>query len=298
MVEKRTWRDVLFQAVDGFVFSLLALICFYPFYYIAINTVSSNDAVARGEVLFGIAGFHMTNYAEVFQLKGLPNAALISLARTVLGTALTVLCTSFLAYAMTRKEYWHRVFWYRFCIATMYFSAGLIPAYLLIKRLGLFNNFLVYIIPGIVAPYYMVLIKTYIESIPPSLEESAMLDGAGYFTRFFRIILPLSKPVIASVIVFCSVGQWNSFMDTVLYMTGGRWQTMQSMLYNYLNETSMLASMIQRSQSVSSIVLATRLTPVSVRYTVTFITVLPILVVYPFFQRYFASGIMLGAVKG
>lgn len=298
MIGKKTWRDYLFQSVDGFVFFLLTLVCFYPFYYIIINTFSANDVVARGQVLFYPVGFHLTNYMHVFQLKGLPAAVFVSVARTFLGTVLTVLCTSFLAYAMTRQEYWHRVFWYRFCIATMYFSSGMIPAYLLIRRLGLVNNFLVYIIPGAVVPYYMVLIKTYIESIPASLEESAMLDGSGYLRRFFQIILPLSKPIIATIIVFCAVGQWNSFMDTVMYMTGSHWQTLQSLLYNYLNESSMLASMIQSSQSVTNVTLAMRLTPISVRYTVTFVTVLPILVVYPFFQRYFTSGIMLGAVKG
>ncbi len=298
MVEKQSTKDWIFQIITSLVFFLFALLCFFPFYYIVINTISANDMVSKGQVLFYPIGFHLNNYAEVFRLKGIFSAAGVSLARTVLGTGITVLCSSFLAYAMTRKEYWHRKFWYRFCIATMYFSAGMIPSYILIKQLGLMNNFLVYIIPGAVGAYNMVLIKTYIESIPESLEESALMDGAGYLKRFFHIIFPLSKPIIATVTVFCAVGQWNSFMDTILYMPGGDWQTLQSLLYRYLNQANALSALIRQNQVSLDANLMKQLTPASVRFTITVVTVLPILVVYPFFQRYFTKGIMLGAVKG
>jgi putative aldouronate transport system permease protein len=180
----------------------------------------------------------------------------------------------------------------------MYFNAGIIPWFILMKDLGLTNNFLAYVLPGIVTPYYIVLVKTYVESIPPALEESAMLDSAGYWVCFTRIILPLCKPILAAVAVFCAVGQWNSFQDTLFLMTDRNLYTLQYLLYRYINESNALATVLKNTNGAANLNLSMIQTPTSVRMTVTVIVVLPILIVYPLFQRYFVSGIMIGAVKG
>ena len=282
------------------IFTLFVIICVFPFYYIVINTISNNKLVTAGQIMFVPKGIHFNNYVEVFKMKELPHAAFISIARTFVGTFLTLLGTSFLGYAMSRPEYWLRKFWYKYIVITMYFSAGTIPWFINMKNLGLLNNFLAYIIPGIVSAYYMILYKTFVESIPAALEESAELDGAGYLVRFFRIILPLSKSMLATMAIFTAVGQWNSFTDTVFLVTSSKLYTLQYVLYQYMTEADALASLMrQGGSSVATVVdVSNQLTTSALRMTVTVVVVLPILCVYPFFQRYFVKGIMIGAVKG
>lgn len=277
---------------------LFSLLCMFPFYYIFINSISNNDLVSRGAVMLYPRGIHFTNYRQIFQIDTLVPAAMTSVARTIIGTGFSLISSSFMGYAMTKDEYWMRKFWYRFLIVTMYFSAGVIPAYINIKNLNLLNSFWVYVLPALVSPFNMILVKTYIESIPSSLEESAAIDGAGYLKRYFRVILPLSKPIISTVTIFAAVGQWNSFMDTVMYMTRNNHYTLQYVLFRYLNEVNSIAEIMKRNPSFANMTVERALTPVAVRYTVTAVTVLPIIMVYPFFQRYFVKGIMIGAVKG
>lgn len=290
--------DYVADAINILLMGLFAFICLYPFYYVLINTVSNNDAVMKNQVWLWPKDFHLENYISVFRLKGIFRAALISVARTVLGTGLTVTGCAIMGYAMTRQEYWHRKFWYRFIVITMYFSAGLIPNYLNIKELGLMNNFLVYILPGAVSAYNIVLIKTYIESIPSSLEEAAILDGAGYFDRFVRLIVPLSKPILATIAIFAAVGQWNSYMDTVLYTTGSELQTLQSLMQSYVARAKAIQDLLQNTGNAAMAQAAESLNVTAVRHTVTAVAMIPVLLVYPFFQRYFTKGIMIGAVKG
>jgi putative aldouronate transport system permease protein len=278
---------------------LFTLICFYPLYYVFINTISDNTLVSRGDIVLFPQGFHLRNYLEIFKLRGILNAATVSIARTVIGTFFTLVSASFLGYCMAKKEYWHHKFWYRFLIITMYFNAGIIPWFLTMSALRLTNNFLGYVLPALVSPFNMILIKTFIESIPPSLEESAEIDGAGYLTRYTRIVLPLSKPILATVAVFAAVGQWNSFMDTVYLMTDSRYHTLQFVLYRFLHEANHIADMMRRSSSINmDVIMSQILTPMGVRFSVTMVTMIPILLVYPFLQRYFVKGIMIGAIKG
>jgi len=186
----------------------------------------------------------------------------------------------------------------------MYFQAGLIPVFLTIVRLGLMNNFLVYVIPSMMQPFNIILVKTFIESTPSSLQESAEIDGAGTMRIFFQIVLPLIKPILATIAIFAAVGQWNSFMDTVLYITDERLHTLQFTLHRYISQAELIARMMQQAQAAggagasAAIRAATQQTPASVRMTVTVVVTLPILFVYPFFQKYFVKGIMMGAVKG
>ena len=282
-------------------FILFAFICAYPFYYLIINSISDNDASAAGDVNWIPKGFHLENYKAVFKLEGLGDAAMVSLGRTVIGTALTVMASAFLGFMFTQKKMWHRSFWYRFVIITMYFNAGLIPMFITMKNLGLTNNFWVYILPAIVQPFNIILVKTYIESIPSSLQEAAEVDGAGTLTVFFKIVLPMCTPILATVAIFSAVGQWNSFQDTLLYMSDSKLYSLQYVLYLYINQAAALASSVKASGTGSALnaaAMATQQTPTSIRMTVAVIVVLPILFVYPFFQRYFVKGMMLGAVKG
>ena len=182
----------------------------------------------------------------------------------------------------------------------MYFNAGIIPWFLVMKNMHLTNNFWGYILPAIVSPFNLILTKTFVESIPKEMQEAAEIDGAGILGVFFRIIAPVIKPIMATVAIFSAVGQWNAFQDTLLLMTDTKLYPLQFVLYQYLNQASSLASLAQSNTSTSSLAAAaaTTQTTTSVRMTITVIVVLPIMLVYPIFQRYFVKGIMIGAVKG
>ncbi|OPJ58395.1 carbohydrate ABC transporter permease [Clostridium oryzae] len=298
MKKKYTAGDIVFNICNYGFFALFTLICIFPFYYIFINTISNNDLSARGLVTFWPRGIHFDNYINVLKIPGLGRAAMISLGRTVIGTVLTVLASAFLGYLFTKKEMWGRRVWYRFVVITMYFNAGIIPWYITMMNLHLTNNFLAYIIPTIVSPFNIILVKTFVESIPASLEESAQIDGAGYMTIFAKILLPLIKPILATIAVFSAVGQWNSFTDTLFLVTDEKLFTLQFQLYKYLNESSSLAAAMKGGTSAAAANLAHMQTSTSIRMTVTMIVVLPILFVYPYFQRFFVKGVMIGAVKG
>jgi putative aldouronate transport system permease protein len=297
---KLTTNDLIFSVVNYTLFTIITLICIYPFYYLIINTISANDLSANGAINFLPKQIHLNNYIEVFKLKGLLPAAGISLARTAIGTSLTVLVSGFLGFMFTQHKMWARKFCYRFIVITMYFNAGLIPMFITMDTLNLTNNFLVYILPAIVQPFNIILAKTYIESIPTSLQEAAEIDGAGIITVFGKVILPTSKPILATIAIFSAVAQWNSFQDTLIYVTDQKLYSLQYLLYCYINQANSLKALIMNSMGSSNnlMVLATQQTPTSIRMTVTVIVVLPILFIYPMFQKYFVKGIMIGAVKG
>ncbi len=294
--KKLTITDIIIYIV----FSIFTLICIFPFYYLFINAISSNELSQAGKIIFLPKDIHFTNFKEVFKLSGLWHSAFISVARTVLGTAATVFGSAFLGFMFTQKEMWARKFWYRYTIITMYVSAGLIPWFITMKNLGLTNNFWAYIIPAFVTPFNIILVKTYVESTPYELQESAKLDGAGTLRMFFSIILPISVPILATVAIFSAVSQWNAFQDTLILMTDEKYYTLQYVLYKYINQASSLAASIKNSQSMSGMVgsLATQQTTRSIQFTVSIVVALPILMVYPLFQRFFVKGIMIGAVKG
>lgn len=296
---KRTFGDVAFNVFNYIFFALFTLICIYPFYYILINSISDNHQSALGNVILLPMGIHFDNYVEVMKLKGIGNAALISLARTVLGTFCTVFASAILGYLFIKKEMWGRRFWYRFVVITMYFNAGIIPWFIVMYNIGMMNNFWAYILPGIVSPFFIILVKTYIESIPPSLEESAAIDGAGFWTILTRIIIPLIIPIIATITIFSAVGQWNYFIDTLFLMPKKENWTLQFILYNYLSNSTSLSTLLKTAQGSSMASDVARLqTATSVRMTITIVVVFPVLLVYPIFQRFFIKGIMIGAVKG
>ncbi len=299
MVHDRSTGDRLFQVFNYTFFALFTLLCVFPFYYLFIQTISSNDLSSRGLVTWYPKEFHLTNYYEVLKVKGLSQAAFVSIARTVLGTIGTIIGSAFLGFLFTKRRMWGRVVWYRFVIITLYFNAGIIPWFIIMMNLHMTNNFLAYILPAVVSPFYVILVKTFVESLPEALQESAEIDGAGTMTLFMRIVFPLIIPIIATIAIFSAVSQWNSFIDTVFLMTDDRYYTLQFVLYKYLNESNSLAAIIRNSQGGSvNVDISNMQTATSIRTTVSMVVVLPILFIYPFFQRFFVKGIIIGAVKG
>lgn len=291
--------DILFEVLNYLVFTLFTIACIFPFYYLFINTISNNEMVLKGTINFIPRGIHLGNYLALLNVGDLSTAFLVSVTRTILGTALMVMASALVGYLVTKQEMWGRRFWYRFLVITMYFNAGIIPVFLNMQMLGLTNSFWVYIIPGIVAPYNIILVKTYIESIPADLEESASIDGASHMTIFRKIIWPLCKPILATIAIFGAVGHWNSFTDSLIYMQSApNLYTLQHRLYIYLNQASNLKSLMQSGGAVSEAAIQSALSGKIIKYTISMVTVIPILLVYPFMQRYFEEGIMLGAVKG
>jgi multiple sugar transport system permease protein/putative aldouronate transport system permease protein len=296
---KKSVGDYVFEVINYLFFGLFTLCCVFPFYYLFINTISDNDMVRKGQITLIPHGLNIQNYIMMLNVSDLGNAFIVSIARTILGTALMVLASALIGYLVTKQEMWHRKFWYRFLVITMYFNAGTIPWYLNMSMLGLTDHFAAYIIPGIVAPYNIILVKTYIESIPAELEESALIDGAGFMTVFRKIIWPLCKPILATIAIFGAVGHWNSFTDSLILMQNSpNLYTLQHRLYIYLNTSSNLSSIMSAGGSGAAAAAASLLNTKVLKYTISMVTVIPILLVYPFMQRYFEKGIMLGAVKG
>ena len=294
----KAFGDRVMSVIIYVIYGIYAFICAYPFYYIFINSISNNKLSEKGAVILYPKGVHFKNYTDAFAIPGLMNAAMISVLRTVLGTLLVLFTSAFLGYMFTCQTMWGRKFWYRFVIITMYFNAGIIPWYLTMMNLGLTNNFWGYILPMAVSPFYIILTKTYIESTPIALQEAAVCDGAGLLTIFFRIIMPISKPIMATIAIFAAVGQWNSFQDTLLLMTQEKYFTLQFVLYRYLQSSQSLKAIVNATAGTTQAISSNAQTQTSIRMTVTIIVALPIMLVYPIFQRFFVKGIMIGAVKG
>lgn len=292
-------QQPLFDTIITLAFMLFTLLCIFPFYYLFINTISDNSLVSAGLINFYPKGVHLTNYYNLRDVSDLGSSVIVTVARTILGTALMVACSAWAGYLVTKTGMWKRKLWYRALVMTMYFNAGLIPWYTNMLMLGLTDNFLAYIIPGMIAPYNIILVKTYIESIPASLEESAVIDGASTPTVFLKIIWPLSIPILATISIFGAVGNWNSFQDSLLLMTSRPdLYTLQHRLYTYLNQSTNLAAIMGSSSGAAGQNVENLLSSKVIKYTISMVTIIPILLVYPFMQRFFVKGIMLGAVKG
>lgn len=282
--------------VGNIVFlSILVLLTSYPFYYILINSVSVPARILSAPAFLLPKGFTWVNYEQIFTKNDLIGPFFVSLSRAVVGTFLTLAGSSMLAYGLTKKQLPFRRTMYFGVIFTMYISVGLIPNYILMSELHLLDTYWVYVLPGIVNAFFLVLIKTYFEQLPIALEEAAMLEGAGVFTIFRKIVLPLSKPILATVAIFSAVGQWNSWVDNLYYVTHSKWMTLQLLLLNYIQSQSYN---LRDAAALSTMESAISVTPQSLRMGITVLVIAPIFLVYPFLQKYFVKGIMLGAVKG
>lgn len=291
---KSSLGDKIFVVCNTIFLVSFVIVTLYP----VLNTValSFNDGIdaVRGGIHLIPRIFTLQNYKTVFSQQNIITGAYITVARTIVGTLLALAANALLAYIVSRKRYLFRSQLSLFWVITMYVSGGMIPTLILFRNLGLTNSFWVYVIPGMVSVFNMLVLRTYMEGLPDGLEESAQIDGANDFTIFVRIISPLCKPVYATVALFVAVGQWNSWFDAMLYnRMSPQYTTLQYELMK------LLSSVMQQSGSANpgSTTAATAVTPVTVRAAATVATMLPIICLYPFLQRYFVTGMTIGSVK-
>lgn len=295
-LKQKSVGDIIFELCNGLFMIILAVVMLYPI----LNTVavSFNDATdtLRGGIYIWPRQFTWHNYEVIWQTANLGVAFGVSVARTVISAALNVFLTAMVAYTLVRQDFVLKKFVTIIFVLTMYVNAGLIPGYLLNKSLGLLNNFWVYILPGLVSAFDLIIVRTYMKTIPGSLVESAQIDGADEFTIFLKVMLPLTTPVLATIALFVAVAQWNSWFDTYIYcgsaknLTTLQYELMKA-LSTSMNQSGSTANVANAEQA------ANQVTPTAIRAAITMVAAVPILCVYPFLQKYFVQGMTLGSVK-
>ncbi len=281
---------------DVFLYIFMTIICFvmlYPIWYVFVQSLNEGFDSAQGGVYFWPRAFTIDNYIEVFRDNQIILAFGVTIARTLIATTVHVLFTAMVAYAFLRKELIGRKIYMRMGVITMFFSGGLIPMFILINDIGLYDNFFVYVIPTMFSFFDLIIFQSFFRGIPDSLEEAAKIDGAGYFTTFVKIILPVSMPVIATITLFNGVYNWNDYFMGKLYFNNEDLMPIQTYLYSMINtsETSkytMMAGAAQQSTFTST----------SLQMATMIVTTIPIVCIYPFLQKYFVKGMMIGSVKG
>lgn len=294
--KKKSKSDIIFDSIIGIFMVLFVIVTLYPI----LNTlaISFNDGIdtIRGGVYLWPRVFSMKNFQTVFNNQNLMQGAFISVSRTVITTVLNVFLSAMLAYILSRREFIFKKQMSIFYVITMYVSGGMIPIYVLMKTLHLTNSYLVYILPSLVYVFNMIVIRTFINGLPDSLVESAKIDGAGEFRIFVQIILPLCKPVLATVALFVAVDQWNAWFDAMIYNSQNI--NLTTLQYELMK---LLSSAMQQGNGAGAIDAAknagSMVTPKSIRAAATIVTALPIVCLYPFLQRYFVTGLTIGGVK-
>uniref|UniRef100_A0A7C3INS0 Carbohydrate ABC transporter permease n=1 Tax=Gracilinema caldarium TaxID=215591 RepID=A0A7C3INS0_9SPIR len=298
MKKRYNYESYIFNTVNATIMILFSVIMLYPFW----NTVavSFNEAVdtIRGGITLFPRRFSLQNYKMVFSTGAIFRAFFVSVARTVLNVLTNLFFTSMIAYVLSRPNFIFRRQFTVILVVSMYINAGLIPTYFLIKNLGLLNSFWVYVIPTMVSAFNFLVIRTFLRGIPESIIESVRIDGGSDYTIFFKIILPLSTPVLATVALFVAVGAWNSWFDTLIYASSRvKLHTLQYKLMEFLQSSQ---AQSRGAGDIGAMALSQQsnmVTPMSIRAAITVIAAAPIIVVYPFIQKYFVIGMNLGSVK-
>lgn len=289
--KKRCASDWFLEIFKVIFLILVTVICVYPFWNIFIVSINDATDALRGGLYFLPRKLSFASYADILTRETFLHGIWVTVLRTVIGTPLAVLVTTMLAYVLSREDLlWKKTLNLLF-IFTMYFGGGMVPYYMVLKNLGMLNNFIVFIFPNLVSVYNMILVKNYIEGMPKEIFESSKIDGANDLTVFFRMVLPLSKPIIMTIALFVAVMHWNSWFDAYLYTNSQSLKTMQSILVEILNQYQTSSANQAANQA------GQQLTPDSIRMAATMIATIPIIMVYPFIQKYFVKGIMLGSVK-
>lgn len=290
-----TKSEKIFDIANFILMATILIVTLYPFLNVLAISLNDSTDTVRGGIYLWPREFTLENYKTIFQYDGLIQGAKISFARTIVGTFLGLLSSSMLAYTLSRPDFKIKKFVSTFLALTMYFSGGLIPGYILMKDLNLIGTFWIYILPMMVSAFNVFVIRSFIDGLPYALQESAKLDGANDFTIYYKVILPLCKPVLATIALFLAVGQWNSWFDTYLY-NGSKPEltTLQYELMKVLQSTQQGGSNINANDMAQQMA---QVSPESIRMAITIVVTLPILVVYPFLQKYFVGGMTLGAVK-
>lgn len=292
MKSKTCFSDIVIDVVKVLFLIMVVVVCVYPFWNIFIISINDATDAMRGGLYFLPRVLSFNSYIDILSRETFQHSILVTVARTVIGTPLAVLVTSALAYSLSRKDLLGRKQLNLLFIFTMYFGGGMVPYYMILKSLGLLNSFWVFIIPNLLSVYNMILVRNYIEGMPEAIFESAKIDGANDLVVFFKMVLPLAKPIIMTVALFVAIGHWNSWFDAYLYTNSQDLKTMQSILVEILNQ-------YQTSEAGASAAdrMTQSITPDSIRMAATMVTTIPIIMVYPFVQKYFVQGIMLGSVK-
>lgn len=276
----------------GFIF----LVTFIPFWYIFVLSINDATDTLRGGMLLFPRKPTFESYITVFQNDEILKAMVITISRTLIGVPLTLANVALLAYVLSKKDLVHRRGINLFFIFTMYFSGGMIPTYMVIKMLGLIDNFWVFIFPGVMNIYWMVLVRTYMEGLPKELFEAASCEGAGEFTQFRKVAVPLCKPVLVTILLFSAISHWNAWYDSYIYTYKPGLKTLQAVLVKILNQYQ-TDGMVSQAQQMANAAKRVPVDSESIRMTVTMVATLPIILVYPFLQKHFIKGMLLGAVK-
>jgi putative aldouronate transport system permease protein len=289
------WSDRIFDIVVYVVIVLVTICTLYPF--LNVLAISFNDSIdsVRGGISIYPRQFTLKNYETIFAFSGLITGLKISVLRTIIGTILGLISASMLAFTLSRVDFQARKFVSTTLALTMYVSGGLIPFYILIRDLNMMGTFAVYVLPGLVSAFNVFVIRSFIDGIPYALQESAKLDGANDFTIYWRVILPLTKPALATIALFLAVGQWNSWFDTYLY--NGSKESLTTLQYELMKVIQSTSTNTDSFRGKSMTQVIAEVSPESVKMAITIVVTVPILVVYPFLQKYFVKGMTLGAVK-
>ncbi|MUG65106.1 ABC transporter permease subunit [Paenibacillus campinasensis] len=296
MKNKKTVAEHIFDAVLYLFLTGIFIVTFYPFWNILVISLNDATDTLRGNLYFWPRVPTIESYLTIFRNPEIWNAIQITVLRTVVGTAVSIFFISLLAYPLSKRNLLGWKYFSFFFVFTMYFGGGLIPTYMIIRSLGLIDSFWVYIFPGLIGVFLMILVRTFMEQIPAEVEESSKIDGANDLQTFFRIIMPLCVPVLATIGLFLAIGHWNSWYDSYVYTYKPELKTLQAVLVKILNQFQTGAMMSDAQQLAQG----SRRIPVSsesIRMAVTMVATLPIIMVYPFVQRYFVKGIMMGAIK-
>ena len=292
--KNRINRANSFDYVNIFVLSLIALVTIIPFYFVVILSFADIGALGRSKFYLLPISFDITPYRMLFLNNNVSNGMLVSIANVVVGTALCMVITMTAAYSLSKKTLPFRGFILKAIILTMFFGGGLIPYYLTVKSLGMVDSFLVLIIPNAINTFFLIIIKNYFQTIPESMEESAKIDGANDIVIFIKIIIPIAMPFMATFVLFYAVDHWNDWWTAMLFISNVRLRPLQNVLRDALSNLNNIASETGRLQAMEGKMANTQ----SVRMALVVITTLPILLVYPFVQKYFVKGILIGSMKG
>lgn len=290
-------KSTAFDWLNCIVMALISFLMLYPLWYCIVGSLNEGSDYLRGGVFLWPRKWTFANYKAVFLDRSILDAFGVTIAKCLVGTLTSVLCTSMVSYAITRPRLKLKKVYIPFIMLTMFFSGGLIPYFILITDLGLYDSFWVYIIPTMFSAYNMIIIQSFMRELPGELLESAKIDGASEYRIFFQMILPLSKPVLATISLFTIVSHWNSYFDSMMYTSSQKLQTIQLFLKKVITDPS-VARGLGSAAAVTIPEQASTLTPQVVKLATMVITALPIICVYPFLQRYFVKGVTMGAVKG
>ncbi len=294
----RSRSDYLVDAIIYVALLLFAFVTIYPLWNCVVISFNAGSDTARGGITFWPRQFTLENYQVVFRNEGIYRAFVVSVLRTVVGTALSIFFTAMLAYGLSKKVTGGK-FYMLLCVITMYFSGGLIPTYLLIRSLHMMNTFWVLVIPGMVSVFHMIVFRAFFLSLPSELEEAAKIDGCSNLGVFFRVVLPLSGPVLASLSLFTAVYHWNEWFSASIYISDQKLYPLQTLLAQVINSNLMSEQLAQAGSATSVFMDKIRqsVTTKSLLMTTIVVATLPIIAVYPFIQKHFAKGVMLGSLK-